>query len=115
MVKHCLLVLALAATHSPVAPGMGAPGGATPAITTARPHSHAAADKYQTWRIEAAATLSARADANSLATAAALRYAGPAYGAKAVGPNLKPSALELAASASELAPQNARIVWLHLQ
>jgi hypothetical protein len=117
MVKCCLLVLALAATHSPGAPGVGASG----ATTTPRPSSHAAAGKYQpsgkyqTWRTEAAATLSARADPNSLATAAALRYTGPAYGAKTVSPSLKPSALELAARASELAPQNASIGWLHLQ
>jgi hypothetical protein len=117
MVKCCLLVLALAATHSPGAPGVGASG----ATATPRPSSHAAAGKYQpsgkyqTWRTEAAATLSARADANSLATAAALRYTGPAYGAKTVSSNLKPSALELAARASELAPQNASIGWLHLQ
>jgi hypothetical protein len=116
MIKRCLLVLALAATHSPVASGVGAAAGvARPGATTPRPASQAAAAKYQAWRTEAAATLSARADANSLATAAALRYAGPAYGAKTVNPNLKPSALELAARASELAPQNASIGWLHLQ
>jgi hypothetical protein len=110
MVKCCLLVLALAATHSPVAPGAGAHG-----VTTPRPGPHAAAGKYQAWKTEAAAALSARADANSLATAAALSYTGPVYGAKTGSPNPKPSALELAARASELAPQNASIGWLHLQ
>jgi hypothetical protein len=111
VVKRCLLlVLALAATHA-----QAAVGAATPAATSPRPNSRAAADKYLAWRAEAAATLSARADANSLATAAALRYMGPAYGARTVGPNLKPSALDLAARASELAPQNASIGWLHLQ
>jgi hypothetical protein len=121
MVKRCLLVLALATTHSPVAPGVGVAGAAAPAVaaagtTTPRSHSHAAEDKYLTLRAEAAATLSSRADANSLATAAALRYAaGPGYGAKTVSLSLKPSALELAARASELAPQNASIGWLHLQ
>jgi hypothetical protein len=111
VVKRCLLlVLALAATHTPAAAGA-----ATPGTTSPRSNPHAAADKYLTWRAEAAATLSARADANSLATAAALRYLGPAYGAKTAGPNLKPSALDLAARASELAPQSASIGWLHLQ
>lgn len=109
MVKCCLLVLALAATHSPVAPGVGVHG------VTPRPGAHAAADKYQAWKAEAAVALSARADANSLATAAALSYTGPVYGAKTGSPNPKPSALELAARASELAPQNASIGWLHLQ
>jgi hypothetical protein len=113
VVKRCLLVLALAAAHSPAA--VGASGAATPGTTTPRPNSHAAADKYLTWSAEAAAALSARADANSLAAAAALRYVGPAYGAKTAGPNPKPSALDLAARASELAPQNASIGWLHLQ
>jgi hypothetical protein len=110
MVKRCLLVLALAATHAPVASGVGHPGAMMPRLG-----SHAEADKYLTWRAEAATALSARADANSLATAAALRYTGPAYVAKTVGPKLGPSALELAARASELAPQNASIGWLHLQ
>ena len=118
MVKCCLLVLALATTHSPVAPavaGAAAPAVAAPGTTTLRPHSRAAEAKYQTLRTEAAAVLSTRADANSLATAAALRYAGPGYGEKTVGLDLKPSALELAARASELAPQDASIGWLHLQ
>ena len=78
MVKRCLLVLALAATHPPassVASGVAAPGSAAH-----RHHPQAEADKFQVWRTEAAASLSARADANSLATAAALRYTGPVYG-----------------------------------
>ena len=118
MVKCCLLVLALATTHSPVAPavaGAPAPAAAAPGTTTPRPHSRAAEAKYQTLRTEAAAVLSTRADANSLATAAALRYAAPAYGEKTVSLDLRPSALELAARASELAPQDASIGWLHLQ
>jgi hypothetical protein len=68
-------------------------------------------------RDAAAAVLTVRADANSLATAAALRYAGsaanPKPGAGAV--SLRASALELAARAGELAPQSASIGWLHLQ
>jgi len=110
MVKRCLLVLALAATHFPVAAGVGASGVVTPRLIP-----QAQADKYQRWRAEAAATLTARADANSLATAAALRYSGPAYSVKTGSPKPGPTALELAAHASELAPQNASIGWLHLQ
>jgi hypothetical protein len=114
MVKRCLLVLALAGTHFPAAAGVGASGVVTPG-TTPRYNAHTRADKYQAWRAAAAAALIARADANSLATAAALRYTGPAYGAKSVSPVPGPTALELAARASELAPQNASIGWLHLQ
>jgi hypothetical protein len=129
MVKRCLLVLALAAIHSPTASAVGAhgaatpgtampgamPGTAAPGMATRRAKSTAAGDRYQTWRAEAAAILVARADANSLATAAALRFTGPAYGAKSAGASPRPSALELAARASELAPQDASIGWLHLQ
>jgi hypothetical protein len=127
MVKCCLLVLALATTHSPIASGVGAAGAATAGATTpgmAKPgaaaprplaRAGAGADRYQTLRAEAAATLSSRADANSLATAAALRYAGPGYGATTGSAKSGPSALELAARASELDPQNAGIGWLHLQ
>jgi hypothetical protein len=109
MVKHCLLVLALAAAHSAAASGAGAAGTAA-----SRPGERAAIDKYQMWRTAAAAALSARADANSLATAAALRYAGSGN-AKAAPPKPGPTAVELAARASELEPQNASIGWLHLQ
>jgi hypothetical protein len=111
MVKRCLLVLALVATHSAAASSAAAPGATAPAAG-----SHAAAEKYRIWRIAAAQTLVARADANSLATAAALRYAVSGGGTgKAAGANPKPSAVELAARASELQPQNASIGWLHLQ
>jgi hypothetical protein len=109
MVKHCLLVLALAAAHSAAAAGTGAAGTAV-----SRPGAHAALDKYQLWRTAAAAALSAHADANSLATAAALRYAGSGS-AKAGPPKPGPTALDLAARASELDPQSASIGWLHLQ
>jgi len=97
---RCLLVLVVAA-HSAAASGVAAPAAAASAS-----HPHAAADKYQIWGTAAATALIARADANSLATAAALRY---------MGPGLKPSPLELAARASELAPEDASIGWLHLQ
>jgi hypothetical protein len=106
MVKRSLLLLALAATHSAFA--VSAAGSAAP-----RPDFHAAADKYQAWRTAATAALIARADANSLATAAALRYTGPGGGS--LGGALKPTAVDLAARASELAPQDASIGWLHLQ
>ena len=109
MVKHCLLVLTLAAAHSAAASGAGAAGS-----TASRPGEHAATDKYQIWRTAAAAALSARTDANSLATAAALRYAGSGN-AKAGSSKPGPTALDLAARASELEPQNASIGWLHLQ
>jgi hypothetical protein len=72
-------------------------------------------DKYRTWRTAAAAALIARADANSLATAAALRNIGPSANAKTGSVSPKPTALDLAARASELAPQDSRIGWLHLQ
>jgi hypothetical protein len=111
MVKRCLLVLAFVATHSVAAAGPGAPG----AMATAA-GSHAAAEKYRAWRAAAAQTLISRADANSLATAAALRYVGSGGGmGKTAGAGQKPSAVELAARASELQPQNAGIGWLHLQ
>jgi hypothetical protein len=109
VVKHCLLVLALAAAPSADASGTGAAGAAS-----SRPGAHAAADKYQMWRTAAAAALSARVDANSLATAAALRYAGSGN-ARAGSPKPGPTALDLAARASELDPQSPSISWLHLQ
>jgi hypothetical protein len=108
-VRRVLLVLALVAAHSAGAAAGGGPGAA------AQPNSHAAADKFQTWRTAATEALIARADANSLATAAALRFIGSAASARAGAPTPKPSALDLAARASELAPQDPSIGWLHLQ
>jgi len=76
---------------------------------TPRPNLHAAADKYQTWRTAAATTLIARADANSLATAsgAALCRLGRVTPRRA-HLSLKPSALDLAARASELGFRRTR-------
>jgi hypothetical protein len=100
MLTRCLLVLFMATcSTAAAAPAAGVTGSAPP-----RPGSHASSD--QAWTTAAAAALIARADADSLATAAALRHAGP---------KPDPSALDLAARASELAPQNASIGWLHLQ
>jgi len=109
MVKRCLLVLALLATQSSAALAVGATG------TSAASNPHVAVDKFRSWRAAAAEILSARADANSLATAAALRYAGAAAGGKPSPQKPGPSAADLAARASELAPQDASIGWLHLQ
>ncbi len=96
--------------------GAAAPGVAAPGATAARPGSPADAAKYQRWRIAAAAVLAARGDANSLATAAALRFAGPAAAKTgSTGPVAGTAALELATRAGELAPQNASIGWLELQ
>jgi hypothetical protein len=101
MVKRCLLILALATSHCAAALEVGASG-----ATAAQSSPHAAAKRFQVWRSAAATALAARADANSLATAAALRYGSSAG---------KQAALELAVRASELAPQDAGIGWLHLQ
>jgi hypothetical protein len=89
-VNRCWLVLAFAAMHA---------ASAAAPKTTSRP-----GDPYPAWTAKAAPVLAARADANSLATAAALSAAGSAQ-----------TALDLAARASELAPQSAAIGWLHLQ
>jgi hypothetical protein len=56
-------------------------------------------------RILAVQALIMRADADSLATAAALSFKQPS----------SPTAVELSVSAAELAPQNAPIGWLHLR
>jgi hypothetical protein len=110
MVNRCLKALVLAATHMAVALGAGATCAAA-----SQTGAHAATDNYQKWRTAAVATLSARADANSLATAAALRYVGTAYGTRTGVSKAGASALELVAHAGELAPQSASIGWLNLQ
>jgi hypothetical protein len=68
------------------------------------------ADKFQTWRTTAAERLAARADAGSLATAAALLFAG-----SSIKPGADSAALDLVVRASDLAPENAAIAWLRMQ
>jgi hypothetical protein len=85
---------------------------ATPAVASAasamNPKSEAY--KFQVWRSAAVRALEARTDANSLATAAALVFTNGDAVLLA-----KPTALQLIARASELAPESAAIGWLHLQ
>jgi hypothetical protein len=110
MVKRCLLVLALVATHSTPALAVGTTG------TPVAANPHITAEKFQVWTAAAADSLGARADANSLATAAALRFVGAAANGKPPNPPKPgPSAVDLAARASELAPQDTSIGWLHLR
>ena len=75
------------------------------------------AGEYQTWRMQTVRILSTRVDADSLATAAALKFSGRAARLKPTVsiPDAAISALDLIARASELAPQSAGIAWLHLQ
>jgi hypothetical protein len=78
---------------------------AAPGVKPASP-----ADKFQVWRSEAVRALAARGDANSVATAAALSFTS-----SFAAPGAAPTALQLIARASDLAPENAAIGWLHLQ
>jgi hypothetical protein len=71
----------------------------------------------QIFRSQAAKVLANRSDANSLLTAAALRFSGAAGRPKpktAAQDSQKPAS-ELIAQAAALAPQSAAIAWMHLQ
>jgi hypothetical protein len=98
---RCLVVTALFVGHV---------GYALRAAATAlgahsdKPHVENRADAV--WRAAAIAALAGRADANSLAAAAALAFGGEAQ---------HPSALELAARASALAPDDAAIGWIQVR
>jgi hypothetical protein len=105
MVNRCLPLLALLTAHSAIALGFSTADGT---------FSKAEVDKYQIWRTAAAQALIERADAGSLATAAALTFVGPP-GPKETGAKSESAALDLAVRASAMAPQNAGIGWLHLQ
>ncbi len=72
-------------------------------------------DPYAAWRAEAARTLAARGEPASFATAAALIFAGPASRTKAEVAKAAAAALEFAAQAGELAPDDPAISWLHLR
>ena len=73
------------------------------------------ADNYAAWRAATARTLEARGDARSLATAAALTFVGPPSRSKGETARAAAAAVEIAAKASELAPNDPVINWLHLQ
>jgi hypothetical protein len=103
MAKSCSIILVLMGFF-----GYGAAGPASASET----RTNTAADRYQIWRAEAVRVLAARPDANSLATAAALRFNASSAGVPA---SAALAALELSAQAGEMAPQNAAIGWLHLQ
>jgi hypothetical protein len=75
----------------------------------------AAADRYPAWRAAAVQVLIGRGDANSLAAAAALSFVGPPQKPKADSDAVKSAAVELAARASELEPNNPSIAWLRLE
>jgi hypothetical protein len=102
VVKHGLkfLILGLAMSQPVAALATTAPG-----VKAA-----SAADRYQNWRNEAVRALAARSDANSLATAAALSFTNAVAAPSTASPSLR-----LIERASELAPENAAIGWLHLQ
>ncbi|MDB6099968.1 MAG: hypothetical protein QOK23_3492 [Gammaproteobacteria bacterium] len=83
--------------------------GAAAASAVPQAYSNSELYKFKAWREQAVRVLAARADANSLATAAALSFSGRAV------PSAAAAALQLIARASELSPDSAAIDWLHLQ
>jgi hypothetical protein len=104
MVKSCAITFVLAY--------LTVYGASSPASAASQASSKTAADRYQVWRAEAVRVLAARPDANSLATAAALRFSASSAGVPA---SAALAALEFSAQAGEMAPQNTAIGWLHLQ
>ena len=101
MVKHGMKFLILGLALSQTAAALATAESSVKAST---------ADRYHVWRDEAVRVLGAKTDANSVATAAALSFTS-SFGA----PTAAAGALQLIARASELAPENAAIGWLHLQ
>jgi hypothetical protein len=102
MVKHGLKLVILGVAMSQPAAALAT---TAPAVKSASP-----ADRYQVWHNEAVRALAARTDANSVATAAALSFTN-----SFAAPAAAPTALQLIARASDLAPESAPIGWLHLQ
>src|SRR3984893_9584237 len=84
--------------------------GAAAAIAVPQAYSHSETHQFNAWREQAVRVLAARADADSLATAAALSLSN-----SVAVPSAGPTALQLIARASELSPDSAAIGWLHLQ
>ena len=82
----------------------------TGASAASSPHS----SRYPAWRSAAAQVLSTHKDAESLAAAAALSFLGPER-SKTDSALARVTAVDLAAKASDLAPDDAGIGWLRLQ
>jgi len=72
------------------------------------------ADNYAAWRATAVRVLIAHGDAEALATASALTFVGPPTRTKGDTAKAASAALDLAAKAAELAPDDPAISWLHL-
>ncbi|HWJ35038.1 MAG TPA: hypothetical protein VNR70_07215 [Steroidobacteraceae bacterium] len=106
MLKRYVRVLALTLLHAATALAGEAVHGASP---------KGEADAYPVWRSSAARALAVRGDAESLATSAALTFVGPPARTKADSARAASAAVEIAAKASELAPDDRAISWLHLQ
>lgn len=102
VVKHGLKFLILGLAMSQPVAALATTG---PGVKSGAPD-----DKYQAWRNEAVRALAAKADANSVATAAALSFTKSFAAPAGASPTL-----QLIAHASEMAPQNAAIGWLRLQ
>src|SRR5580692_34396 len=113
--KRCLPATALIWVHAASSAGTPAAhevSGAAP--LTAPASTPPPASRYSAWRSATAQVLSAHGDAGSLATAAALSFFGPSRG-KSDSVSMRSAAVDLAAKASELAPEDAGIGWLRLQ
>jgi hypothetical protein len=102
MLKRYVTVLALTLLHA----------AAGAAVHGAAPKTEAEA--YVAWRADAARLLAARGDAGSLATAAALTLVGSPSRPRAESAKAAAAALEIAIRASEAAPEDPAISWLHL-
>lgn len=105
MLKRCVSIIAL-----PLLLGATALTAAAAQRSTAKSEF----DPYPAWRAATARTLATRADASSLATAAALTFLGPPSRPKIATGKAAAAALELAIKASDLAPNNPAIGWLRL-
>ncbi len=109
MAAHAALA-ANPSSGTPTAPAGREPSGPAAAAPSGAP----SAARYAAWRATAAQLLAGHGDARSLATAAALSFFGPAR-AKGDSVSNRSAAVDLAARASELAPEDAGIGWLRLQ
>jgi hypothetical protein len=106
MVRRCLKSFALALAISFWASAVAA---------ASATKSNVAAE--QAWRAAAVRAIAAKSDANSLTTAAVLSFYYSSVQSRMTGtpPAPLPTALQLIAEAALLAPENAAVIWVHLQ